>query len=52
MVTKTKTTKEYISPVLDVYERIVEAPIAASLGNAEADGLGVSDAIFGDWGTL
>ena len=52
MVTKTKTTKEYISPVLDVYEMIVEAPIAASLGNAEADGLGVSDAKFDDWGTL
>lgn len=48
---KTKTLK-YISPVLDVYEMIVEAPIAASLGNAKADGLGVSDATFDDWGTL
>lgn len=48
---KTKTLK-YISPVLDVYEMIVEAPIAASLGNAEADGLGVSDATFDDWGKL
>ena len=43
---------EYASPVLDVYEMIVEAPIAASLGNAETDGLGVSDATFDDWGTL
>ena len=48
---KTKTLK-YISPVLDVCEMIVEAPIAASLGNAETDGLGVSNATFDDWGTF
>ena len=43
---------EYASPVLDVYEMVMEAPIAASLGAASTDGLGVSDATFDDWGTL
>ena len=43
---------EYASPVLDVYEMVMEAPIAFSLGNAEADGLSVSDATLDDWGTL
>ena len=48
---KTKTLN-YISPVLDVYEMIVEAPIAASLGAASTDELGVNDATVEDWGTL
>lgn len=52
MVTKAKTTKEYISPKLDVYEMIAEAPIASSVGEADANGLGVSDAVIDDWGTL
>jgi hypothetical protein len=43
---------EYASPVLDVYEMIVEAPIAASLGAASTDELGVNDATVEDWGTL
>ena len=43
---------EYVSPVLDVYEMVMEAPIAASLGVASTDGLGVNDATFDDWGTL
>lgn len=43
---------EYASPVLDVYEMVTEAPIAASLGEASADGLGVSDATIDEWGTL
>ena len=48
---KTKTLK-YISPVLDVYEMIVEAPIAASVGEASADGLDVSDATIDYWEML
>lgn len=52
MVTKAKTTKKYISPVLDVYEMIIEAPIASSVGEANANDLGVSDAAIDDWGTL
>ena len=52
MVTKAKTTKEYMSPKLDVYEMIAEAPIASSVGEADADGLGVRDAVIDDWGTL
>jgi hypothetical protein len=43
---------EYASPVLDVYEMVMEAPIAASLGAASTEGLGVSDATVDDWGTL
>lgn len=43
---------EYASPVLDVYEMIVEAPIAASLGAASTDELGVNDATIENWGTL
>lgn len=42
---------EYASPVLDVYEMVMEAPIAASLGAASTD-LGVNDATIEDWGTL
>lgn len=52
MVTKAKTTNEYISPKLDVYEMIAEAPIASSVGEADANGLGVSGATIDDWGTL
>ena len=52
MVTKAKTTKEYMSPKLDVYEMITEAPIASSVGGADANDLGVSDAAIDDWGTL
>ena len=52
MVTKAKTTKEYMSPKLDVYEMITEAPIASSVGEADANGLGVSGAAIDDWGTL
>lgn len=43
---------EYASPVLDVYEMVLEAPIAASPGAASTDGFGVSDATIDDWGTL
>ena len=43
---------EYASPVLDVYEMIVEAPIAASLGAVSTNELGVNDATVEDWGTL
>ena len=43
---------EYASPMLDVFEMVMEAPIAASLGAASTDGLGVSDATVDDWGTL
>jgi len=31
---------------------VMEAPIAASLGEASADDLDVSDATLDDWGTL
>ena len=48
---KTKAI-EYASPVLEVSEMDLEAPIAASLGAASTEGLGVSDATFEDWGTL
>ena len=48
---KTKAI-EYASPVLDVYEMVMEAPIAASLGAASTDELGVNDATIEDWGTL
>ena len=43
---------EYVSPVLDVYEMVMEAPIAASLGAASTDELGVNDATIEDWGKL
>lgn len=43
---------EYASPVLDVYEMVMEAPIAASLGAASTDELGVTDATIEDWRTL
>ena len=43
---------EYASPVLDVYEMVMEAPIAASLGAASTDELGVNDATIEDWETL
>ena len=43
---------EYASPVLDVYEMVMEAPIAASLGAAGTDELGVNDATVEYWGTL
>lgn len=43
---------EYASPVLDVYEMVMEAPIAASLGAASSEGSDVSDATIDDWGTL
>lgn len=43
---------EYASPVLDVYEMIVEAPIASSVGEASADGLDVSDATIDYWEML
>lgn len=43
---------EYASPMLDVFEMVMEAPIAASLGAASTDGLGVSDATLDDWGSL
>lgn len=43
---------EYASPVLDVYELVVEAPIAASLDAASSEGFGVIDATIDDWGTL
>ena len=47
-----KTKIGYTSPELDVYEMIVEAPIAASLGDAEGNDIGISDATYDDWGTL
>lgn len=43
---------EYASPVLDVYEMVTEAPIAASVGEASADGLGVNDATIDYWEML
>ena len=43
---------EYVPPVPDVYEMVMEAPIAASLGAASTDELGVNDATIEDWGTL
>ena len=43
---------EYASPVLDVYELVVEAPIAASLDAASSEVFGVIDATIDDWETL
>ena len=43
---------EYASPMLDVFEMVMEAPIAASLGAASTDGLDVSDATLDDWESL
>ena len=43
---------EYASPVLDVYEMVMEAPIAASLGAVSTNELGVNDAALEDWETL
>lgn len=47
---KTKTTMEYMSPALDMYELISESPIALSI--ADANALAVRDAFIDDWGTL
>ena len=43
---------EYASPVLDVYEMVTEAPIAASVDEASAVDLDVIDATIDVWGTL
>ncbi len=52
MRTNTNAKTEYMSPKLDMYEIIVEAPIASSVGGADSNDIGVEDAGIDNWGTL